>query len=364
MLSKNRKIGIATFATKKYKYAIPNFGRRVCGAIFHSNIKKGTFIFVGDESDIIREHSKKYIADLLPEGWDFVFIPISVNDDDVKNYKEDAQLLICQLQSTAFSYARQIDLDYLWSVESDVLVAPNALSVSLDMLRFDDSYYDVAMCTYPSQGGGSFLGGHGSYERNIEDDFLPEERELPEELKKKYEEHQEKFKDIDEKTASDWYKENAKISEEIKKHPPNDNIFSLNGKNWRRRGWMEYAYPAVGRGAVLPTDWVGLGCTLMSRKALSFAHFDGYVGLGTQDLFITFNWWKPNKIRMCVITHAVCDHVIRKRLDDDKQDFDNVILIKAHHENTGEYRNHLRQTPTKFYNHIPGEKPDESADSL
>ena len=38
--------------------------------------------------------------------------------------------------------------------------------------------------------------------------------------------------------------------------------------------------PGHWRGSVVPTDWCGFGCTLMNKRALTAAHFDGYDGRG------------------------------------------------------------------------------------
>jgi hypothetical protein len=114
---------------------------------------------------------------------------------------------------------------------------------------------------------------------------------------------------------------------------------------------MEYAYPGIGKGALLPTDWVGLGCTMLSRKALALAHFDGYQGKGTQDLYLGWNYWKPNDIKMCVSTHSICDHIIRGR-DGEEQLWDKFTHVRAFHEPEGEYKGHLRQDHVPFHNHV------------
>ena len=147
-----------SYATKRYAYAIPNFARRLVASIVHAKQKIGTIIVVTDTSTEMREVIDKHLVAYMPEGWEVKICPIDVRDDNLKNYKEEAQLLIAQMQSHAFSVARAIDVDYLWSVEADVLVAHNSLDVSLNILDFDQGYYDVAMCSYPSQGGGAFLG--------------------------------------------------------------------------------------------------------------------------------------------------------------------------------------------------------------
>lgn len=355
---KSRNIAVATYATKRYAYAIPNFARRLVASIIHAKQKSGTIIFVTDTSTVMSEVINKHLVQYLPEHWEVKICPIDVRDDNLKNYKEEAQLLIAQMQSHAFSVARAMDVDYLWSVEADVLVAHNSLDVSLNILDFDQGYYDVAMCSYPSQGGGAFLGGRGDYFHHIAEDFTIDEKEVPEEILKEIEDRKEKCKAEGFEATEEWIERDNQINEEIKKCPPKGNVFEANAKNWRRRGWMEYAYPAIGKGAILPTDWVGLGCTLMSRKALSMAHFDGYEGKGTQDLYMGWNYWKPNDIKMCVTTHSICDHVIRRR-DGEEQLWEDFVHVRAYHEIEGECEGHLRQRHIPFYTHVAGEKVKE-----
>lgn len=343
-------ITIATYATKRYNYALPNFGRRLASALSYSHESGGQVLFIGDKSDEIKKSAIEHVADQLPSGWDFRLTQMDIDDTKLKNYKEDAQLLIAQMQSEAMSQARKSRASYFWSLESDVLVPHNALNVSMDCLNFDMGYYDVAMCTYPSQGGGAFLGGRGTYQRQIGEDFDETERVIPKELISKKKKHLAK-KEKDE----NWLKKIQEIDEEIKNCPPKGNVYKLNGEKWRPRGWMEYSYPAIGKGAIVPTDWVGMGCTMLSEKALAMAHFDGYEGKGTQDLYLGWTRWKPHGLNMCVTTHAVCDHVIRKR-DGDEQIWENFEIVNAYHEPEGDYVGHLRQKNSLLYTFEAGEK--------
>lgn len=355
----------ATYATERYCYALPNFGRRVASAIASSDIKKGKFLFIGDEKQKTQDYANTYVKRWLPNKWEFEYHGLDLHDEKLTNYKEDAQLLIAQLQTHAFSLARKERATHLWSIESDVLVQPNALRVSLDMLKFDNGYYDVAMCTYPSQGGGPFLGGRGTKQRQILDDIYLDEREVPKSKLDKIDaidsnirklaEKDTLSKKEDEKIQS-LIKQKKKLVEECEKSAPLGNVHTLNGKAWRKRGWMDYAYPGIGKGAVVPTDWIGLGCTLFSEKALQLAHFDGYEGHGTQDLYLCWNRFTPNGLNMCVIPHSPCDHAIRQRNGDD-QLWENFVLVNAYHETEGDFVGHLRQNHTKLYNHTAGEKP-------
>lgn len=349
-------ITISTYATKRYAYALPNFGRRLSAAITASNEPTGLVLFIGDQSDIIKSKSKDHVSDNLPSGWDFELLQLPIKDDKLRNYKEDAQLLIAQMQSKAMTRARQLRASIFWSIESDVLVPHNAMSISLDILNFDNGYYDIAMCSYPSQGGGAFLGGRGSYTQQIGEDFSEEERKLPKSLIAKKKKHL-AIKNKDEA----WIEKAKEIDDEIKKCPPKGNVYDLNGKRWRARGWMEYAYPAIGKGCIVPTDWVGMGCTMMSEKALSMAHFDGYEGKGTQDLYLGWNRWKPHGLNMCVTTHAICDHVIRKR-DGEEQLWENFEIVNAYHEPEGEFIGHMRQRHSPLYTFEPGEKAIDNTD--
>jgi hypothetical protein len=345
----------ATYATKRYAYALPNFGRRLSAALASSN-ETGLFIMVADESDEIKQLSDKWIKDILPNGWDYELIQLPLNDN-LKNYKEDAQLLIAQMQGAAMTRARQLRASYFLSLESDVLVPPNAITVAMDCIHFDNNYYDIAMCSYPSQGGGSFLGGRGTQYRHIEEDIDIEERDLPKELVKEIKDS-EKVKP--EKRLKEWYENRAELIKKTQEYPPKGNVYELNAKKWKKRGWMDFAYPAIGKGAIVPTDWVGMGCTLLSEKALQLAHFDGYEGYGTQDLYLCWHRWKPAGINMCVTTHAICDHVIRQRGEGDSQIWEDFIVINACHELDGEYEGHLRQRPSKLYTFEAGEKPHKN----
>lgn len=350
-------LAIATYATEKYSYALPNVGRRIASALHYANINKGTFIFIGDKTEKIKESALLYIRDVLPSDFEFKFIALNLADKDKKNYKNDAQLLIAQMQQSAFVEARKLDCDYFWSIESDVLVSPNSLQVSLDMLAFDKGYYDVCMCPYPSQGGGSFLGGRGTYQKQIEEDFSDEERVVPEDLQKQLEERNKQIEDENFEPDEKWHEEGQELYKKVKECPPKENVFLANGKKWKKRGWLEYAYPAIGKGSVVPTDWVGLGCTLISRKALSYSNFDGYQGAGTQDLYLGWTFWKPNEINMCVTPHSICDHIIRKRGEDaEDQIFEDFIHVQGYHELEGELEGHLRQRHVPFYTFIAGEK--------
>lgn len=169
-------------------------------------------------------------------------------------------MVIAHMRQIAFDTAISESAEMCWSLDSDVLPPPNALRCSIDMLGFDDGFYSIAQCPYPSQGGGPFLGGHGTPQRPIEEDFDVHERKVPSELL----EEKERLEGVlgDQSAEEDKGKARERlqeIHEEIKKCEPEDegNIWKLNAKGWRRRGWFDRAYPAIGQGAIVPIEWVG-----------------------------------------------------------------------------------------------------------
>jgi len=289
-------------------------------------------------------------------------ITIGMTEGGIR-YGQEAQILIANLQQVGLAHAIDEESDLFWSVESDVLVPHNALSCSIDMLDFDDGYYDVSFVTYPSQSGGMFLGGHGSPNHPIEQDYLPEEREIPEDVQKAYDVAKDWLDNIPEGTDQSIVDERVKAFHELTKsfeqYPPRGNIFELNGKRWRRRGWMDNAYPGIGRGAVLPTDWTGMGCTLLSRRAMNCSAFDGYDGGGTQDLFLNQRRWAADDLKSCVITHTVCEHVVAKNDDQGRR-----VHAFAHHEPQGDCKGHLRINHKAFYKFDGGDTFDEANDGI
>ena len=335
-----KKIITVVVGTESYLKPMQACFRRIHSAIEHARQadQEHMVICVTDKA------SAKKASTLLLRFENKMVIPVDVKESG-EHYKADRQLMIATLQSIGFEAARENGCDFLWSVEADVLVPHNALLTSMQMLEFDSGYYDVAFVTYPSQGGGSFLGGHGDPQHAIAEDFLPEERKLGPKLKALMKGNEKRLRDkqINKELREKEEKRRIRISALIKKKPPSGNVFELNAKGWRRRGWLDNSHPGIGRGAIISTDWTGLGCTLMSKRAAELAHFDGYDGGGTQDLFLNWHRWYPAGLRFCCITHTVCDHVVR-----DEQSENGFTTIKAYHETTGEHRGHLRQRRTLF----------------
>jgi hypothetical protein len=131
--------------------------------------------------------------------------------------------------------------------------------------------------------------------------------------------------------------------ERVKSSPPDGNIWEVTAKHgWRRRGWMDFAYPGIGYGAVVPSDWCGLGCTLLSKGALAHADFCGYDGRGTQDLFLCWSRWHPAGLRIACVPHVACDHIKRQAGKPE------ILHHRAYHEQEGECRGHLRVRTQPF----------------
>jgi hypothetical protein len=340
------KLTAGTFFTSGWCYSIDSWLEHFLASI---DGHAGTLIVSTDSSQECSEKFFNIKSRVERRSWDCIHIKSENIKDNNEAYKDDAQLIIARIQQKAFSIARDLGSNYFWSIESDILVPPNSLKVLLQSLEFDDFYYDISMITYPN---GSFLGGRGTPQNNICEDFDDDERILSDEIKekiKKQKEDIEKLKNQKERPSKDQEGEWAKLRAEIKKCPPKDNIFALQAKGWKKRGWLESAYPAIGRGAILPTDWVGLGCTMLNKKALSLATYEGYDLKGTQDLFLCWKKWNPAGIKMCVIPHILCSHVKRK-VDENGFRTNEVDIQKAYHELGGEFDGHLRWSLHKYIN--------------
>jgi len=337
-------LAIATYATKSYFYAWPQFLRRIAAAAGHH--AEAHFILATDQSDEAKQ-AVEAARHELPEGWRIqaVALPLDDGGAEGKDYQVAAQMRIAALQGAAFAAARKIRATALWSVEADNLVPADALRVAewtLQMPQADGSnFYDVAAVTYPN---GLFLGGNGTPQNPIAEDFNEKERKLPPRLIRALEVCRERLKDCKDKGIGEREgKRLGRLHERVKRCPPDGNVFEVTAKHgWRRRGWMDFAYPGIGRGALVPSDWCGLGCTLMSAKALALAEFSGYDGRGTQDLFLCWHRWHPAGLRIACIPHTAADHVKRKTKDA-PADAPELIHYRAYHETEGEYRGHLRQ---------------------
>lgn len=338
-------LAITICATKSYTYAMRAQARRVVANVIAARVDPGHVVLVGDDSRELAAVGESY-RQMLPDGWKVSVLANPALKEGGENYKESAQLLIAAMRSEAFAFCRKIGATRVWSLDSDVLPPANALRCSLQMLEWDDGYYSIATCPYPNA---AFLGGFGSPHRPIEEDFLPSERVIPAELKAEIDANEAEQKQLHEakqQPNDEQRKRWDETNKKVRACPPDGNIWQVIAKHgWRRRGWLDNAYPGIGRGAVVPSDWCGFGCTLLNEEALALAHFDGYDGKGTEDLFICWHRWYPAGLRLNVITHCPCDHVIwEKKKGGDSRQFTHHI---AYHETEGECRGHLRvkQTP-------------------
>lgn len=335
-------IAITVCATKNYTYAMKAQANRVLANLSCTpGASMGVVVLVGDNSAELKE-IVAYYKRILPEGWQVVHDADREAEEKGENYKEDAQVLIARLRTRAFTIARRHRATYCWSLDSDVLPPSNALRCSLDSLHFDAGYYSIASCPYPNM---AFLGGFGTPQNPILEDFLPHERRMTDALKAELEANEAEAKQLREAKKSptdEMMKRWAETSRLIRENcPPDGSIWEVIQKHgWRRRGWFDNAYPAIGLGAVVPVDWCGFGCTLLNAEALALATFDGYDGKGTEDLFICWRRWHPAGLRINAISHCPCDHVIwEKKKNGDATKYVHVV---AYHEEQGELRGHLR----------------------
>lgn len=333
-------LAITICATKNFTYAMYEQVRRIVANL--RDEPPGHVVLSGDNSDELKDVVAAF-SRLLPAGWTTHHIANHFAMDDNPHYQQSAQLLLMQLRSEAFSAARRLNVDLCWSLDSDVLPPPNALRCMKTMLEFDDGYYAVSSCPYPNS---LFLGGRGTPQNPISEDFLPHERKMPDELKAAWSDFENRVRACksQEEVQKMWDGEGAELQKKIRDCPPDGNIWEVIGKHgWRMRGWLDHAYPAIGKGSVVPSDWCGFGCTLMNRAALEAAHFDGYDGRGTEDLYIVWKRWHPLNLRINCITHCPCDHVIhdKKKGGDAKK----YTLMQTYHEQSGEYVGHLRVNP-------------------
>ena len=328
-------LAITVSATKGFLHAWLQCLRGISSACSHH--KEAHFIFSTDESQEA-ESAAELAKRELPEGWKVSVLKFPFKEDP-KDYKEDAQIRIAKLQGAGFAFAKKLRADQCLVVESDTILPADALRTMEWTLQMPDAsgnpYYDIAACTYPN---GLFLGGFGSPTNQIAEDFLPSERKLKPRLKLCLDACEARLK---ENPSEKEIKRLGRIREKIKKCPPTGNVFELNSKGYRRRGWMDFAYPGIGKGSIVPSDWCGLGCTLLSQSALQLADFNGYEGKGTQDLFLCWNRWYPAGLKIACVPHCPCDHI-------KKQSDGSVIHYRAYHEQTGECKGHLRVKPQPF----------------
>jgi hypothetical protein len=350
-------LAITICATSSYTYAMAAQARRVAANVRLAGIEPGHIIIVGDgvvdrkgevEPAPALQRIRSAYESVMPPDWKITLIcNPGFREHQGENYKTQAQLLIAAMREDAFTAARKFGADYCWSLDSDVLPPANALRCSLDTLRFDDGFYAIAQCPYPNA---LWLGGRGSYTHPIGEDFLPHERKVPWKLTRA-------LAACEKRLAADPANEREqkrlqRLRDRLKACPPDGNVWEVTAKHgWRKRGWLDFAYPGIGRGAILPSDWCGFGCTLINCRALELADFIGYDGGGTEDLFVVWRRWAPAGLRIAVVTHCPCSHVIwqRKKVAPDKitatelrEAESRYVLLDAYHEPEGECVGHLR----------------------
>ena len=337
-------LAITICATKSYTYAMRAQARRVAAncARFDGKI---AIVMCGDNSSQIADVCA-YYREVMPTR-DLHRIVLHDVSEEHENYKGEAQMTIARMRDAAFAKARAIGANLCWSLDSDTLPPANALRCMIDMLKFDDGYYSISTCPYPNT---AFLGGFGTRHNPIAEDFLPHERKVPAELMAEFKANEDESRELirnKEQPSEETKKRWETTLKKIKECPPDGTIWEVIAKHgWRRRGWLDSAYPGIGLGAVVPSDWCGFGCTLMNEEALSLAYFDGYDGRGTEDLFICWQRWHPAGLRINVIPHVPCDHVIWEKKKGG--DTNTYVMHRAHHELDGEYRGHLRIATTPW----------------
>lgn len=343
-------LAITTYCTKSYTFALKRQIPLTIAALRYAGFDKAVFIMAGDMSKEVSDAFKLYRDALAPLSIECHLLKMPhLVDNSNQEHQQASNIAISRMQGAAWAKARELDADELWSLESDILPQARVLRVMRGVVQMDD-WYDVVMCTYPNDG---FLGGHGSPHNWIAPNVYDDERKISEEVKKLMEQKKAREdalrKDGKQPTPED-IKQWQVLDRMIKEQPAKGNVFQLNANGWRPRGWFEHAYPGIGLGAVLPTMWVGLGCTYFSRKALSMASFDGYNGGGTQDLYLCWRVFHPGGIRLAVTSHALCSHVKRRavKVPGKKAPKVETYLLAARHELGGESHGHLRVDRVPF----------------
>lgn len=344
---------ITVCATQSFCYAGKTLGRRLAANLLAAKwTDPGTAIIAGDDSEEVKDMAKHWRS-ALPKDWEVKILNVGREDKGVVLYKNASQIFLAKLRTAAFTEARKLNPRYTWSLDSDTLPHDNALRCMITMLEFDNGYYSISTCPYPND---LFLGGRGTRYNQIANDFTDEERVIPPELAKLRDDlfAEEKAHEAAVKTAAlpepkpewiklqeDFAKRREEIGKKLRECPPDGHIWQVIGKHgWRQRGWMDNAYPAIGVGAVVPSDWCGFGCTLLSARALSLSDWEGYDGGGTEDLWVIWNKWQPSGLRINVITHCPCDHVLAAKKRDPKGTV--PTLVRSYHQPDGEDIGHLR----------------------
>jgi hypothetical protein len=310
-------LAITTQATKSYTYALEAQLPLMVAALRYAGIDEAVFILAGDHSEELKKAAKTIEKDLR-DGTPkirFEHLALNVGDNGNAKHQKSSNLVIAKLQAAAWHKARMMGADRLWNLEADILPNANTLQCMIDVLAFDHGRYDVAFCTYPNE---DFVGGRGDDQHWIFPNVFDDERQATPEMHKRIKARGERkaalARNKEDPTAEDL-KEWKELDDLVAKPPAMGNVWQLQSKHYRRRGWLTSAYPGVGLGAVVPSDWIVLGCTLMSRRALDLANFTGYDGGSTQDLWLARRVFRPMGMQFACIPHAVCSHVKQDRAE-------------------------------------------------
>ena len=337
-------LAISICATKAYTYAMHLQARRVQQCVTLAKVASGHVILSGDDSPELKAVADLY-RDILPEGWQVhhrASVPADPalerphkdrDDDGNQARKARAFRRIGDMRDAAHALALKLGVSHCWSLDSDVLPPVNALRASFDALAWDGGYYSVAFCPYPNM---LWLGGLGEPGRPMAEDFLPHERKLSRRHRLCLEACERRMKAAPSDREA---RRKARLEKRARTKPADGNIWQVIAKyGWRRRGWLDHAYPGIGLGVMVPSTWCGFGCTLMSREALTLADFSGYAGQGTEDVFVIAHRWQPAELRIALLPHCPCDHLHMERRGGE----DHINYLRAYHEPAGECRGHLR----------------------
>lgn len=334
------KLAIAIGACTGFQYAMESQARRVQAAA--ARAEPGHILLAMDEGEKAATIHGMYESLMGPMGWSVEWLRIAPPPVSQGQPRNSAFMLVGQMRALLTARARALKADRLWFLDSDVLPPANALECSLWALEFDRGWYSVAFCPYPSQGIGPFLSGFGSPMRHIEEDFLPRERRLPADLAARIKEHEQVPM---EQRDGEFFAKGRALMEEARKHPPDGNVWEVNGKyGWRRRGWFDCCYPGIGQGAMVPVDWCGFGCTLLNEQAIRYADWESFDGGGTEDLWCIWRHWHQRGLRICALPHCACDHVVR-----DREKGGPMVHQMPQFATDPEHRGHLRSEPRPYY---------------
>ena len=362
----NDKLAVMICATEDYQYAMSAQARAVHANLRHLAIPI-VIVLVGDDG--LKEIERLYVKLFKAEAPGSIVKVIANRSfkqkDGGTNYKQPAQILIASMRTAAVTIAREEGATLAWSLDSDVLPkTSNCFRTLRWLLDIPGNFYEVAISPYPSQGGGDFLTGRGAPENPIFEDYIEKERRIPEALAKELEAHRTLCAGFaGRQPPIEILRAGEELRKKVQECPPLGNVFDMNAKNgWRRRGWLSAAYPALGRGVIVPSDWCGFGNTLMSARALDECDWVGYDGGGTEDLYAVFWRWHQVGIKIGSALHEPSIHISRRK--DGKYFAASVRFVTEGDEQKGECVGHLRIVHRPYYGFDQGEKYDPANDGF